>query len=89
MIVGYLLDFFSERPDEWERIDAHSDDDLWPGDIQIYRSNGHSHTNIYAGDGVMWDAGDETASSGAFIAEKRTSWETGGEAYTCSFRYRK
>ena len=89
MIVGYLLSFFRSKPDEWEEIHATSDNDLKRGDIQIYKDNGHSHTNIYDKDGKFWDAGDTTAQTGAFIAETRTSWATGGEAYTASFRYRK
>lgn len=89
MIAGYLWEFFKSRPDEWEEIPADSVDDLYVGDIQIFKNNGKSHTNIYAGDGQFWDAGDMDADSGAFIGETKTSYEIGGYAYSASYRYRK
>ena len=36
---------------DWDRFVAKSENDLKPGDINIYTSNGKSHTNIFAGMG--------------------------------------
>ncbi|HCC04521.1 MAG TPA: hypothetical protein DEP51_06720 [Clostridiales bacterium] len=72
----------------WQKFVAKSVDELKPGDVQIYKT-GTSHTNIYAGDGLYWDAGDSRSQSGAFVGETRTSsYVIGGDnGYTCSYRH--
>ena len=42
---------------------------------------------MYAGNGEFWDAGWE--GTGAFVGVTKTTYETGGDAYTCSYRYKK
>lgn len=82
MDVGYLQNTFFPGNPNWVRIDAKSEADLKPGDVQIYKNNGGSHTNIYAGNGRYWDAGKQGV--GAFVG---TTITFGMEKYTCSYRY--
>ena len=66
----------------WTRIVAEDESDFAPGDVIIYKT-GKSHTNIYAGNGEYWDAGE--SGTGAFIGQTKT--RGGLDGYTCSYRY--
>ena len=66
----------------WKRLVAEDESDLMPGDVIIYKT-GKSHTNIYAGGGQYWDAGE--SGTGAFIGQTKT--RGGLDGYTCSYRY--
>lgn len=76
-----------DSPD-WKNVEdiigrpVKGEEDLLPGDIQIYK-NGGSHTNIYAGNGEYWDAGQDEA--GAFEGVTKTHPM---DKYTCSFRHK-
>lgn len=61
-----------EKNPKWHKLEDGEEEA--PGDVHVYygiRPNGKekSHTNIYAGDGQYWDAGDTTATKGAFVGE--------------------
>lgn len=43
-----------------------------PGDVHVYYSDSISHTNIYAGDGQYWDAGEERGRS--FCRNNKNTW---------------
>ena len=68
----------------WERFVASDDSDLQPGDVNVF---GTRHTNIYAGDGKCWDAGN--GSNGAFLGTTKDYSVTGDGRYTHSYRYKK
>lgn len=64
-------DWLRNNPDWYELKEGDKEE---AGDVHIYygiKPNGKekSHTNIYAGDGKYWDAGDPDGEKGAFNAE--------------------
>ena len=78
-------DWLIQNP-KWYKLK--DDDEEAPGDVHVFYAedpNGDtikSHTNIYAGEGQYWDAGEEGA--GAFIGTTKTH----GQDYTYGiFRY--
>ncbi len=85
--VSECWDWFESDPRfvRHERANSNGDmkenENLEEGEIIIFKSAGHSHINIYAGDGMYWDTGND---DGAMIGETKPHSLHG---YTCSFTY--
>lgn len=55
--VDGIIETLEKHSDEWKKVYVKDMSELQPGDVGIYKNNGDSHANIYAGDSMFWDAG--------------------------------